>query len=408
MEHVITELVTWFDALSGWKLGTMSAIGGSLLTAMGYLFKRHLEGSPEKETIAQLSSAADLKEKLNKNNLTLEDVQKFRSEALQNKANDWMSFFQMYMRRVQNLIIDVEHLGAPGDETPRLTSESEVFTNSALSQSEMNLLSQQGVAEAEADLNAAVVDLIQRLSSEEALALQRSQAAWQMFRQAEAAREAKRWEGGTICPLMVNLAVEAITRERIASLKADIIGPEGVALEIQPIKTPSNLLQIVTPGVPKQRVLDLLKTPSHIHGEHWDYEYEDTIVHVTFNSDGAVELVTVCLRHGCRYSGDTASYYIDKPLGLLTLGDVLQSDPALDVQYRWTMRTEELIVLGRCGPSGAWIAYCYGALSTPYGPMQDVRFQWDREGGKLLTSPNDVLINWMALPSDTLEAPYCN
>ncbi|MGH8532514.1 MAG: hypothetical protein ACREV1_07245, partial [Gammaproteobacteria bacterium] len=45
-------------------------------------------------------------------------------------------------------------------------------------------------------------------------------------------------------------------------------------------------------------------------------------------------------------------------------------------------------------------------VSVQRGNLQEVSFEWDHEGSRLITDPKDVLINWMALPASSIEAPF--
>nr|WP_301294761.1 lysozyme inhibitor LprI family protein [Pseudomonas sp. S3E17] len=269
----------------------------------------------------------------------------------------------------------------------------------------MNLLSAVKAQEADHDLTALVLDLMQRLSTEEAAWLQKAQDQWQSFRKVEAEREAIAWEGGSIRPLMTNARFEAITRERIASLQGETTGPDGSKLELHRVKTPQNLLQHLERGVPRARVSDLLGTPTYIHGNIWLFRYEETQVELSFDENGGIADVVVALCHGETYGGYNP--FVDIPLGKLTLADILEIDPQITVGHRWSMRTEELTVHIGIGPPGVWMGYYFGALSifSGAGSLQEVLFEWDRETERLVTDPKDVLINWMGT-SNSLEAPY--
>ena len=72
----------------------------------------------------------------------------------------------------------------------------------------------------------------------------------------------------------------------------------------------------------------------------------------------------------------------------------------LTLEYRESLRHQELVVSGREGPPGAWYYVAFGALS-PHAPGQLLPsdFEWDRANETLLSSSKDVKINWAAVSS---------
>ncbi|OXJ10508.1 hypothetical protein CFB45_26670 [Burkholderia sp. HI2500] len=271
----------------------------------------------------------------------------------------------------------------------------------------MNILSMKKASQADDELTAIVTSKMREFDEEDRLLLQQSQSAWDAYRETETKRASRIWEGGTIRPLMVNLRYEAITRERIASLSAEGRMENTDDLVVEHVRTPRNLLQHIEPGVPKQRVYDTLGTPSFVSANFIYYRYEETQVEISFNDNDAVNHVIVALIQGQVYFGSSPGFVTDIPLGKLTLADVLEYDDQLMIEFRSSLRTQEIYVRGRIGPAGAWTYFCFGALSvfSGAGCLQDTQFEWDREANCLLTDPKDVLINWMALPGPSLEAP---
>lgn len=360
-----------------------------------YLLERKIEGKPDTEQIAQLSQLADLKAKLDKDGTTLEELQSFRSKALGMSASIAIVTAQQYTDAASQLVGNAEN------------AEHDPDWEKPLTQTDMNLLSMKKAAQADDELAVIVSSKIRELNDEERLLLQQSQAAWESFRETETKRESRRWEGGTIKPLMVNLRYEAITRERIASLSAEGKMENAGDLVVKVAATPRNLLQHIAPGVPKKRVQDILGTPSFISGNHWYYRYEETQVEISFNDSDATENVIVALIHNQIYLGGLPAHLTDIPLGELTLADILAYDDQLTVEFRSSLRTQEIYVYGRSGPPGAWTYFCFGALSvySGVGLLQDTQFEWDREANCLKTDPKNVLLNWMALPGSSIDAP---
>lgn len=376
------------------KVLGLPLLGGSFLF-FKYLIERKIEGKPDAEQIAQLSQLADLKAKLDKDGTTLEELQSFRAKALGTSASIAIVTAQQYTDAASKLVGDAE------------SAENDPDWEKPLTQTDMNLLSMNKAAQADDELAAAVSNKLRELDDEDRLLLEQSQSAWESFRETETTRESRRWEGGTIKPLMVNLRYEAITRERIASLYAEGKMENTGELVVKFSTTPRNLFQHVFPGVPKNRVQEILGTPTFISSDFWHYRYEETQVEISFNDSGAIMDVIIALIHDQIYPGFSPAFLTDIPLGKLTLADILECDQQLTVEFRSGLRGEEIYVSGRSGPPGAWTYFCFGALSVYSGAglLQDTQFEWDREANRLKTDPKKVLINWMAHPGSSLDAP---
>ena len=402
----------WSDTLHWLETVISSKWGGWLILPLAYglfrfgeyLLKRKVENKPEIEKIEQYSQLADLQKKLDENNMSIADLNRLRGQVIGEGAASAIIVATQYADVAKQLVADVENIERQPTRSSEAVSED---WDRALTQADMNELSAEKAQAADQELIALVLDLMQRLSPDEAAWLQKAQDQWQAFRQLEAEREAKAWGGGSIRPLMVNAKYEAITRERIASLQGETTGPDGSELEPRRLKTPRNLLQHLEQGVPKARALELLGTPTYIHGNVWLYRYEETQLELTFDENESIADVVVALCHGEIYTGYNP--IVDIPLGKLTLADILEIDPQTTVEYRWSMRTQEVFVHVRIGPPGAWDDYFFGALCvfSGAGNLQDVLFEWDREAEKLVTDPKNILINWMGT-SSTLESPCFN
>ncbi|WP_175904534.1 lysozyme inhibitor LprI family protein [Burkholderia seminalis] len=187
------------------KILALPSLGGIYLF-FKYLLERKIEGKPDAENISQLNELADLKEKLDKNGMTLEELQSFRAQALGKSASIAIVTAQQYTDAASQLVGDAEK------------AEHDPDWEQALTQTDMNLLSMKKATQADDELAAIINSKIRELDGDDRLLLQQSQSAWESFRETETTRESRRWEGGTIRPLMVNLRYEAITRERIAGL----------------------------------------------------------------------------------------------------------------------------------------------------------------------------------------------
>ena len=366
-----------------------------------YLLKRKVENKPETEKIGLYSQLADLQKKLVENKMSIGDLDNLRSQVLGKKAASAIMVASQYTDVATQLVKYVRGTDHPPVKPSEPGSED---WDRILTQADMNTLSAVKAQEADQELIALVLELMQRFSADEAEWLQKAQDQWQAFRQVEAEREAKAWEGGSIRPLLINAKFEAITRERIASLQGETTSPDGSELKPRRLNTPGNLLQHLVRGVPKARVSELVGTPTYIHEKRWLYRYIETQVELNFDETDSIADVVVALCQGEIYEG----YYsiTDIPLGKLTLADILQIYPDITVEHRSSMRTEDVFVHVRIGPPGASEDYFFGALSvfSGVGSLQEVLFKWDREAEKLVTDPREILINWMGT-SSSLEAP---
>jgi uncharacterized protein YecT (DUF1311 family) len=389
--------IAWLDAVvkSNWWPLLLPA-GYAVFRFIEYLLKRRVEGKPASEKLEQYKVLVDIQERLNKGNITIADLNKLRAHVMGDAAENVLQVAEKYTAVAQKLVFDAEQKFDGGKSLVTIT------------QAEMNILSGEKAAQADKELAAVCESLLRHLSQTEATALQLSQEAWRAFRDAEVQRESLAWEGGSIRPLMVNAKHEAMTQERIASLQSVADGVEAPAL-LNPkrVKTPLNLFDVIEPGVPQQRVRDLLGAPTYVEAERWCYRFEETYVELSFNEVDAIRCVVMALCHGYLYRGSHPHHATDVPLGQLTLGDLQKIDQEMTVEFRDSLRTQELFVRGRIGPPGAWGNYSYGALSTFSGAgcLQDTSFKWDKASEKLLTDPNQVLVNWVAATSSSLDVP---
>lgn len=286
--------VKWAEELLSGKLGTLILIPAIYAACrfVEYLVKRKVEQKPEIERIEQYKQLADLQKKLDENNMSIEDLNHLRQQVIGNEAESAILVANQYADVAKQLVMDAKDIVQHPEKSDEVDP---VDWSKVQTQADLNLWSADKANEADFELTALVLDLMQRRSSQEAEWLQKSQDHWRMFRQVEAEREAKAWEGGSIQPLMTNAKFEAITRERIASLQGEYTGRDGSVLELQRTKTPPNLLQHLERDVPKARVIDLMGTPTYIRENTWLYRYEETQVEVSFNERDSIDGV-VCGR----------------------------------------------------------------------------------------------------------------
>jgi hypothetical protein len=197
-----------------------------------------------------------------------------------------------------------------------------------------------------------------------------------------------------------------ISLDRIESALRDALDEEPtVHLRLEHPKTPSNLFDLVVPDLHRDRVRGLLGSPDFVWGSTW-VDIRETQVEVRFTESDAVSAVVVALCLGKKYHGSHPAAHTDRPLGELTLADVLDGYGTLDsVEFFQSMRTRELYMRDRWGPPGAWSYYACGALEvfSGAGLLAPVEFEWDSKNSRLISDPSTVIINWMSATASHSE-----
>ena len=361
------------------------AIGGGVR----YLLKRRIEKpkpAPPDE-LSDLHKALTLKEKLDQNRMSLDDLRAFRAEVLSKPAQAAVMSAEHYIELARRLTDAVDEMPSSG---PSLEN--------AITQSEMNEASARSAETVDKTLSRIVGEMLNVSAPREREALVKSHAAWTAWRDAELARTSILYEGGSIRPLVLHSQYEAITRERIASLETGMLGPEEPRIVNDRLPTPTNLLEHVVPGAPAERVRKWLGAPTAIHGLVWIYRYVETQVQVTVDDRDVVTEVVVALVSGQIYRGTGASWG-DFVLGKMTMADA-QEYGGGSFEYRDSMRTKELFVNVRTGPPGAWSECVCGALVvySSVGALAEVEFEWDHENAQLKSDPCRTLVNWLGKP----------
>lgn len=380
---------------TGWVQIILLPGGAGLFTFMFYFLKRKLERKPENETLDELHKVMDLQEKLTNNKMSISDLSRLRAQALGIAAQNAITVAEISNTTAEKLVHSYRNVVTEGFGG---TTES---YSEEMTQTEMNILSGKKAAQADDELAAVIANISRNMSPEAFSALNNSQEAWSDFRRWEVERESLRWTGGTILPLMVNSKYETMTQERIVTLSSDnsdwatdiITAPQNVA--------PINIFDLIEIGTPSERVRDILGVPNYQFSSSWCYRFSDVQVEVSLNDVGSVSELVIALIEGQMYSGTSPGYMASKPLGVLTLADVLEFDEQMRVCFFQSMRTEEVFVRGRIGPPGAWTPFCFGALKVHSGAgnLKEVDFEWSQEQETLLSDPKDTLINWMAYGS---------
>lgn len=174
---------------------------------------------------------------------------------------------------------------------------------------------------------------------------------------------------------------------------------ERPSVRIERRKTPANIFTGIELGAPADWVREQLGPPTRVGDKWWGYRFTDSLFSVEFNENDSVKSISVALTDkNVRFEFPTWHFEC-RPLGSMTLKDVLSADH-LEMEFVDSMRHSELRIKGREGPKGAWHYIGFGALSPHIpGSLLESMFEWDREKNILLSDPDDVLINWATLSS---------
>ena len=371
---------------------SLAAIFGGL----GYLVKLWIDKpkpAPPDE-LSDLHKVLTLKEKLDQNRMSLDDLRAFRADLLSQPAQAAVVSAEHYIELARRLTDVVDEMPSSG---PSLEN--------AATQAEMNEASARSAEAVDKTLSRVIGEMLEVSAPLEREALVKSHGAWTAWRDAELARTATLYASSSIQPLVFNSQYEAITRERIASLQTSMHGPEGPRIVNDRLLTPTNLLEHVVPGAPAERVRKWLDAPTAIHGAVWIYRYVETQVQVTVDDKDVVKEVVVALVSGQTYRG-TGAPWGDFVLGEMTMADA-QEYGGGSFEYRDSMRTKELFVNVRTGPPGAWSECVCGALVvySGVGALAEVEFDWDHEDSQLKSDPHRTLVNWIGMPMGWPEPP---
>jgi uncharacterized protein YecT (DUF1311 family) len=387
--------IEWFNGFLDTNLAKalLLPLGYGGFRFVEYLVKRKAEGAGESRDMAALHSAADLHDKLSRQQMSLDDLKAFRQQALGKSAQSASDTAQHYIERA-------EFLAHAGD--------AELTANwpEASTQAEMNFHAAEQFTMAEDELASLIIEKMAGYGAEEAAAFQQAQDSWRAWRAAEAEWESKIWEGGSIRPLMVSTKLEQLTRERIATihLAGDLQRNPNDAI-VTYKKAPRDLPEHIEPGITGARVREIIGVPHYISGNRWYYRFQETQLELDLDAEVVTE-VTFALVEGQTYEASIGGYE-RFAFGSLTFGDLLELDPQLEIKHRFSVRTSEIYASMRIGPAGAWSEYYFGAIvpASGGGKLLNTEFDWDWENQKLKSFPAETVINWFGQTHDIEDAP---
>ena len=164
---------------------------------------------------------------------------------------------------------------------------------------------------------------------------------------------------------------------------------------------PYNILETIEPNSPKERVKEILGVPNKVSDNVWQYRFKEALIEVTFYESNAVKTIALALTTDSPRQGFAIPMF-DKPLGHISFGDFGRE--LTNIKYRTTLRTSELLLGTRVGPTGAWLNVTFGALSplTP-GVLAETSIPNFINDKVVLSEAAKVHINWVAVSGSSDE-----
>jgi len=356
-----------------------------------YFGRRKIEKSGESEEIKRTRELVDIQIKMREGGISIDEINGLRKIILEKSTTQAVATANYFVKRAEYL-----------HDLPA----SNLFNDDAeLSQAEMNEQAAARFRQAEEDLTSLLIKKMAESKHDEAIALQAAHDGWLQWRDAEAHWEAKSWEGGSIRPLLVATKLEALTRERIASLEiGEQLEQSPNNLEIQYKPTPSDLAEHLEPGITSNRVRELIGAPHFISENYWFYRFLETQVEIIFEGE-VIRDITFALIEGEKYKA-TLSEVNEYTLGELTFSDLLSENQNIEVHSRSSGRTHEAYTSIGVGIPGTYRMFYFGAIMPFHGSrLHHTDFDWDIDSQSVKGFPSDAIINWFGTTSRYDEAP---
>lgn len=161
------------------------------------------------------------------------------------------------------------------------------------------------------------------------------------------------------------------------------------------VGAPADFFDHIRPGTPQERIKEILGVPHLRTSEAWCYRFHDALIQMEFDPYDTVRYAALAVTNETLPAGFSVPW-VDKNLGSLTLADMEEEEG--EVEYRSTLRTEEILWRARLGVPGAWQNYTFGALwPLRPGRLPEPGFVWNYEAGKLTSESSDLIFNWVAI-----------
>jgi uncharacterized protein YecT (DUF1311 family) len=358
----------------------------------GYFGKRRTEGAGDTQQFDRLHAAADLREKLTRQNATIGDLKQFIDQALDKPAQSAVVTAQYYINRAEFLALSNDGTGEHA--LPEAETQADL-THQAAGRFAM----------AEDELAQLLKERLATFSEGDATEFLKAQEAWRAWRSAEADWEAKIWEGGSIQSLMVTTKLESLTRERIASIHvAGNLEGEANYVVVPYRKTPRDLPEHLMPGVTSAHVRSILGPPDFISDNYWQYRFQETRLELIFDGE-VIQEATFAMVEGERYEG-SLGVFGDFTFGQLTFGELQEEHPEITIEHRTSMRTLDAYTSIYVGLPGAYQKVYLGALIPHHGSnLMHSEMDWNFEANEPAGFPKDTIINWFGVTGNYDHAP---
>jgi hypothetical protein len=170
--------------------------------------------------------------------------------------------------------------------------------------------------------------------------------------------------------------------------------------------TPPNILDVIPLGTPSEKVRERLGVPDLVDGNRWKYRFQDTQVEIAFDAAGIVQTLVIALVHNKKLRAVGAPFG-DFVLGEITVNDLMEMGHHA-LMCRNSLRTKELVVPVRMGPTGVWHECFFGAMVVHAGVgwLAETDFQWNETSERLISRAEETIFNWVGIGTDDGEPPY--
>ena len=184
-----------------WIKDIALVILGAIGTAIWFFWRRKVEQKPVFENIQKAEKLLSLRKELDKTNYTIKDLRSLE-DALMGRAEA------------------AKELGASFEKQAEEIRRIEF--DSAMTQTEMNIVAAQAYERAERKLETIIAELKEYFSPEEIARLDETTEAWRNYQRKHAEFLASQYEGGSIQPLIYASALESLTIARIVELETEL------------------------------------------------------------------------------------------------------------------------------------------------------------------------------------------
>ena len=174
---------------------------GAIGTTIWFFWRRKVEQKPVFENIQKAEKLLSLRKELDKTNYTIKDLRSLE-DALMGRAEA------------------AKELGASFEKQAEEIRRIEF--DSAMTQTEMNIVAAQAYERAERKLETIIAELKEYFSPEEIARLDETTEAWRNYQRKHAEFLTSQYEGGSIQPLIYASALESLTIARIVELETEL------------------------------------------------------------------------------------------------------------------------------------------------------------------------------------------